>query len=47
MISLNNLNAYKEKISKKIDEILLSTNTADINNLFSSLGMVCYEKYVY
>ena len=36
MLSLNNLNTYKEKISKKIDEILLSTKTADINNLFSS-----------
>ena len=36
MLSLNNLNRYKEKISKKIDEILLSTKTADINNLFSS-----------
>ena len=36
MLSLNNLNRYKEKISKKIDEILLSTNTADITNLFSS-----------
>ena len=36
MLSLNNLNTYKEKISKKIDEILLSTNTADINNFFSS-----------
>ena len=35
MISLNNLNKYKEKISKKIDEIVLSTRTADINNLFS------------
>ena len=36
MLSLNNLNTYKEKTSKKIDEILLSTKTADINNLFSS-----------
>ena len=36
MISLNNLNTYKDKISKKIDEILLSTKTADINNFFSS-----------
>ena len=36
MLSLNNLNTYKEKISKKIDEILLSTSTADINNFFSS-----------
>ena len=36
MLSLNNLNTYKEKTSKKIDEILLSTNTADITNLFSS-----------
>ena len=36
MLSLNNLNTYKEKISKKIDEILLSTKTADISNLFSS-----------
>ena len=36
MLSLNNLNTYKEKISKKIDEILLSTKTADINNFFSS-----------
>lgn len=36
MLSLNNLNKYKEKISNKIDEILLSTKTADINNLFSS-----------
>ena len=36
MLSLNNLNSYKEKISKKIDEILLSTSTADINNFFSS-----------
>ena len=36
MLSLNNLNRYKEKISKKIDEILLSTNTTDINNFFSS-----------
>ena len=36
MLSLNNLNKYKEKISKKIDEILLSTKTADINKLFSS-----------
>ena len=36
MLSLNNLNTYKEKISKKIDEILLSTKTGDINNLFSS-----------
>ena len=36
MLSLNNLNTYKEKTSKKIDEILLSTNTADINNFFSS-----------
>ena len=35
MLSLNNLNKYKEKISKKIDEILLSTSTGDINNLFS------------
>ena len=35
MLSLNNLNKYKEKISKKIDEIVLSTNTGDINNLFS------------
>ena len=35
MLSLNNLNKYKEKISKKIDEILLSTNTTDINNFFS------------
>ena len=47
MLSLKNLNTYKEKISNKIDEILLSTNTVDINNLFSSSGMVCYEKYVY
>ena len=47
MLSLKNLNTYKDKISKKIDKIVLSTNTADINNLFSSLGMVCYEKYVY
>ena len=31
----------------KIDEIVLSTRTVDINNLFSSSGMVCYEKYVY
>ena len=36
MLSLNNLNTYKEKISKKIDEILLSTSTVDIKNLFSS-----------
>ena len=36
MLSLNNLNRYTEKISKKIDEILLSTSTVDINNLFSS-----------
>ena len=36
MLSLNNLNRYTEKISKKIDEILLSIKTADINNLFSS-----------
>ena len=36
MLSLNNLNRYKEKISKKIDEILLSTSTEDINNFFSS-----------
>ena len=36
MLSLNNLNKYKEKISKKIDEILLSADTADINNFFSS-----------
>ena len=36
MLSLNNLNTYKEKTSKKIDEILLSTKTADISNLFSS-----------
>ena len=36
MLSLNNLNTYKEKTSKKIDEILLSTKTADIYNLFSS-----------
>ena len=36
MLSLNNLNTYKEKISKKIDEILLSTSTEDINNFFSS-----------
>ena len=36
MLSLNNLNRYKEKISKKIDEILLSTSTVDINNFFSS-----------
>ena len=36
MLSLNNLNTYKEKTLKKIDEILLSTKTADINNLFSS-----------
>ena len=36
MLSLNNLNKYKEKISKKIDEILLSTSTEDINNFFSS-----------
>ena len=36
MLSLNNLNTYKEKISKKIDEILLSTSTVDINNFFSS-----------
>ena len=36
MLSLNNLNRYKEKISKKIDEILLSTSTTDINNFFSS-----------
>ena len=36
MLSLNNLNTYKEKTSKKIDEILLSTKTADINKLFSS-----------
>ena len=35
MLSLNNLNKYTEKISKKIDEIVLSTRTADINNLFS------------
>ena len=35
MLSLNNLNTYKEKISKKIDEIVLSTSTGDINNLFS------------
>ena len=35
MLSLNNLNTYKEKISNKIDEILLPTSTADINNLFS------------
>ena len=36
MLSLNNLNTYKEKISKKIDEILLSTSSTDINNFFSS-----------
>ena len=36
MLSLNNLNTYKDKISKKIDEILLSTSTVDINNFFSS-----------
>ena len=36
MLSLNNLNTYKEKISKKIDEILLYTSTTDINNFFSS-----------
>ena len=36
MLSLNNLNTYKEKISKKIDEILLSTSTVDIDNFFSS-----------
>ena len=36
MLSLNNLNTYKEKISKKIDEILLSNSTSDVNNLFSS-----------
>ena len=36
MLSLNNLNRYTEKISKKIDEILLSTSTVDINYLFSS-----------
>ena len=36
MLSLNNLNSYKEKISKNIDEILLSTKTADVSNLFSS-----------
>ena len=36
MLTLNNLNRYKEKISKKIDEILLSTSTVDINNFFSS-----------
>lgn len=36
MLSLNNLKRYKEKISKKIDEILLSTSTRDINKLFSS-----------
>lgn len=36
MLSLNILNTYKEKISKKIDEIVLSTKTADINKLFSS-----------
>lgn len=35
MLSLNNLNKYKEKISKKIDEILLSANTVDINSFFS------------
>lgn len=36
MLSLNNLNYYKDKISKKIDEILMSASTVDINNFFSS-----------
>ena len=36
MLSLNNLNTYKEKISNKIDEILMSASTVDIDNLFSS-----------
>lgn len=36
MLSLNNLNRYKEKISNKIDEILMSASTVDINNFFSS-----------
>lgn len=36
MLSLKNLNRYKEKISNKIDEILMSASTVDINNFFSS-----------
>lgn len=36
MLSLINLNRYKEKISTKIDEILMSASTVDINNFFSS-----------
>lgn len=36
MLSLNNLNMYTEKISKKIDEILMSASTVDISNFFSS-----------
>lgn len=36
MLSLNNLNVYKEKISKKIDEIFQSTSTSDINSFFSN-----------
>ena len=36
MISLNNLKTYKEKISKKIDEILLFANNADIISFFDS-----------
>ena len=36
MLSLNNLNYYKEKISNKIDEILMSASTVDIKNFFSS-----------
>ena len=35
MLSLNNLKTYKEKISKKIDEILLTASTAEINSFFS------------
>lgn len=35
MLSLNNLNRYKEKISNKIDEILMSASTVDINSFFS------------
>ena len=36
MLNLKNLNTYKEKISNKIDEILMSASTVDINNFFSS-----------
>ena len=46
-VNLSNLQLYKNKISEHVKESVEYSDAVDINNLFSTSGMVCYEKYVY